>query len=71
MNKKIKIPKFSKIIVFVFWNQGTHFMGLLWIQTCYNLDYKHQDYGPPLNLNMYDQIMISLESCSIYYDKVR
>ena len=52
------------------WNQGNHIMGHIWIQTDLNLDHKCPDYGEPVTMNMYGQTMISLESCSIYYDKV-
>ena len=45
-------------------------MGHLWIQTEHNLDHKCPDYGQPLTINMYDQTMISLESCSIHYGRV-
>ena len=45
-------------------------MGHLWIQTDHNLDHKRPDYDQPVTINMYDQSMISLESCSIYCDRV-
>ena len=51
-------------------NQGKHNMGHLWIQTDHNLNHKCPDYGQPVTINMYDQTMISLESCSMYYDRV-
>ena len=40
-------------------NQGNHNMGN-----------KCPDYGQRVTINMYDQTMISLESCSMYYDRV-
>ena len=46
--------------------QGNHIMGHLWIQTDHNLDHECLDYGQLVTINMYDQTMISLESCSIY-----
>ena len=52
------------------WNQDNHIMGHLWIQTDDNLDHKYPDYGQRVTINMYDQSMISLESCSIYYGRV-
>ena len=45
-------------------------MGDLWIQTDHNLGHECPDYGQPAIIRMYDQTMISLESCSIYYDRV-
>ena len=51
-------------------NQGNHNMGHLWINTDHNLDHKGPDYGQPVTINMYDQTMISLESCCIYYGRV-
>ena len=51
-------------------NQGNHNMGHLWIQTDHNLDHKCPNYGQPSTIDMYDQTMISLESCSIYYGRV-
>ena len=52
------------------WSQGYHIMGHLWIQTDHNLDHKCPDYGQPVTKNMYDQSMISPESCSINYGRV-
>ena len=51
-------------------NQGNHNMGQLWIQTNHNLNHKRPDYGQPVTINIYDQTMISLESCSMYYYRV-
>ena len=51
-------------------NQGNHNTGHLWIQTDHNLNRKCPDYGQPVTINMYDQTMISLEPCSIYYCRV-
>ena len=51
------------------WNQGDHNMGHSRIQTDHNLDHKFPDYGQPANVNMYDQTMVSLESCFMYYDR--
>ena len=52
------------------WNQGNHMMGHLWVQTDHNQDHKYPDYGQPVTMNIYEQTMISLESCSICYDRV-
>ena len=52
------------------WNQSNRFMGHLWIQTDHNLHHKCPHYGQSVTINMYDQTMISLESCSINYDRV-
>ena len=52
------------------WNQGNHIMSHLWIQTDHNLHHKCPDDGPCAIINMYHQIMISLESCCIYYGRV-
>ena len=61
----------SKNPVFILsWNQGNHNMGHLWIQADHNLDHKCPDYGQLETINMYDQTVISLESCSIYYGRV-
>ena len=49
---------------------GNHNMGHLWLQNDPNLDHKCPDYGQPVTINMYDQTMVGLESCSIYYDRV-
>ena len=58
----------SKNLVYILsWNQGNHIMGHLWIQADHHLDHKCSDYDQPVTINMYDQTMISLESCSIYY----
>ena len=46
-------------------------MGHWWIQTDHNLDHKCPDYDQPLTINMYEQTMLSLESCFMYYDRVR
>ena len=52
-------------------NQGNkHIMGYLWKWTDYNLDYKCPDYDRPATIDIYDQTMISLESNSVYYDRV-
>ena len=51
-------------------NPGNHNIGHLWIQTDHNLDHKCPNYGQPVTINMYDQTMINLESCSMYYDRV-
>ena len=52
------------------WSKCNLIMGYLWIQTDHNLDHKCPDNGPPLTTNMYDQTMISLKSCCIYYGRL-
>ena len=57
-------------ISILLWSQGNHIMGHLCIQTDHNLDHKCPDYGQRVTINMCDQTMISLESCSFYYGRV-
>ena len=52
------------------WKYSKHIMDHLWNQTDHNLDQKSPDYGQPVTINMCDQTITSLESCSIYYDRV-
>ena len=57
-------------VYILFWNQGNYIMGHLWVHTDHNQDHKYPYYGQPVIINIYDQTMISLESCSIYYNRV-
>ena len=59
----------KNLVSLLSWNQGNHNMGHLWIQIDHNLDHKCPDHGQPVTRNMNDQTMISLESCSMYYDR--
>ena len=61
----------SKYLVSILpWIQGNHNLGHLWNQIDHNLDHKCPDYRQPVTINIYDQIIISLESCFMYYDRV-
>ena len=45
----------------LWWNQGNHIIGHLWIQIDHNQDHNFPDYGQPVTINMYDQTMIMTE----------
>ena len=57
-------------VYILLWSECNLIMGDLWIQTDHNLDHKCPDNGPLITTNMYDQTMISLESCCIYYGRL-
>ena len=59
--KIINVLKFQKILVSILsWNQGNDIKGHLCFQIDRNLDHKCPEYGHPVTIKIYEQIMISL-----------